>query len=168
MTEFYNSRLRLWLRVFLRTCICCKDGKAQSRILEMDQSFLFLLPYANHFSHKPDISLNTTPFDLETNKSINNTTGLYIHYMLFYPSALRNHLLEKDAGQISLTRPTMPLSRRTFIPWGWTEERVNMFLTMPSVNFPDRWSGFKTTKTRCPGLMSARSVTLILMIFPLF
>jgi hypothetical protein len=43
-----------------------------------------------------------------------------------------------------------------------------MFLTMPSVNFPDRWSDFNTTRTRCPGLMSTRSVMLILSIFQLF
>ncbi len=53
------------------------------------------------------------------------------------------------------------------MPWGWTADLVRISLTVPSVNFPDRWSIFNTIETRKPGLTSARSVPLMLLI-PLF
>jgi len=56
---------------------------------------------------------------------------------------------------ISFTRPTIPLSRRTLMPWGWVGDFVRMSLTTPSVSLPVRWSSFVTTRTDKPGLISA-------------
>ena len=61
----------------------------------------------------------------------------------------------------SFTRPTMPLSRRTLIPWGWVADFVRISLTTPSVSIPDLWSCFWTTFTCDPGLISARFIMFI-------
>ncbi len=39
---------------------------------------------------------------------------------------------------ISLTLPTIPLCRRTLIPWGWVPDFVRILATMPSVSRPER------------------------------
>ena len=54
---------------------------------------------------------------------------------------------------IDCTLPTLPSVSLTLIPWGWVELLVRIFLTMPSVNLPLRWSCFKTIFTRIPGLI---------------
>ena len=59
-------------------------------------------------------------------------------------------------SRISLIRPTMPLCRRTLMPWGWVADRVRISLTMPSVSLPERWSCFWMTLTRAPALISDR------------
>ncbi len=52
------------------------------------------------------------------------------------------------------------------MPWGWTEELVNISLTIPSVSFPDLWSSFITIATRRPGLILIRCVKPIPLIIP--
>ena len=48
------------------------------------------------------------------------------------------------------TLPIFPLSNSTLIPWGWTWLEVRILFTLPSVNFPVRWSCFWTIWTIMP------------------
>src|SRR3990170_409028 len=59
-------------------------------------------------------------------------------------------------ADISFTRPTSPLSKRTLIPCGCVGELVKIFFTIPFVSFPVCWSFFDTIETCNPGLMSER------------
>ncbi len=49
-------------------------------------------------------------------------------------------------------RPIFPFSNSTLIPWGWKLLEVRILLTIPSVNFPVRWSCFCIIWTIIPML----------------
>lgn len=70
---------------------------------------------------------------------------------------------------ISLTLPTTSLSRITLIPYGWVDEDVKIFFTIPFVNFPVFWFSFSTILTIVPGFISFLFISFnmlsIIMIF---
>ena len=74
------------------------------------------------------------------------STSVFVRIPLHVPS------------HISFTRPTVPSSSLTLMPWGWAAELVRISLTRPSVVSPLLWCCFRTTLTRRPMVIFALTV----------
>jgi hypothetical protein len=82
------------------------------------------------------------------------------NYPLLHPELLntgfqvfRVSRVVRSVLMIPETRPTVPSSNLTLIPWGWKEEPVRISRTIPRVFFPFRWSSFLITSTVIPALI---------------
>jgi hypothetical protein len=116
------------------------------------------LGFNNWFKDKVDLS-KTTNFKIVRVISVNKNS--------FVVSNGEKDICGDDIynnnfySTISLTRPTSPVSSRTFIPCGCLEDFVRISLTIPSVRLPVRWSSFNTIFTCIPVFISDRLITLI-------
>jgi hypothetical protein len=67
-----------------------------------------------------------------------------------FHSVLFGEFPVRPSSMISITLPTSPVSKRTFMPWGCWGDFVRISFTTPRVRLPVRWSAFNTTSTVKP------------------